>query len=467
MSESSVFFENVLLKFILTNSDVREKTMPILNTELFSKKENVSIVNAIQKLTKKYGKFPTLAELRLDLSESNAFDQLNEIVNLDVSEFESEFLLDEIEEFIKKKLISNVNVNIAMALNDNENKLSDFPDILREAIAFSFDTKIGLEVFKEAERLYNHFHTRDKVIKTGIKLLDKYTDGGFHEKTLTLFLGQTNLGKSLILCSLAVYSLMQNKNVLYISCEMSENKMSERILQNVFDMSIENIRMIPKTRFLEKFSDIAKQYKSRFVMKEYPPSSINTNHIRNLLKELEVRSKFVPDIIYIDYIGIMLPTTKNNVDNTYVQMKKVSEEVRALSVEKEIPIVSALQTNRKGYGDTEIDLTNVSDSIGIASTGDIIIGITQSDVLKNQGKYCWIFLKNRYGPKDFRITVNVDYETMKIFDDEDTKEDPININNPHNKQKVVNDKSNEASNIIQTSMQSDYNSKFKKVIDYE
>jgi len=302
--------------------------------------------------------------------------------------------------------------------------------------------------------------------------LNKCIDGGFHEKSLTLFMAETNMGKSLIMASLAVDSMLRNKNVLYITCEMSEDKISERVMSNLFDVNLHDLRLLPKNTFHEKFIKIRKEAQKKIIIKEYPPRAINANHIRNLVKDLEVRKKFKPDIIYVDYLGILLPIFKNKQDNTYLEVKRISEEIRALAVEMAIPFVSAVQTNRKGFGDAEIDLTDISDSIGTAATADVIIGVTQSKEFKEQGKYQWIMLKNRYGINKFGFPVNVDYDKMRITDDEDGNGAPTAAS--FSKNSTVGGGSNGDKNAVDKAIEEtrnvlnkDRKDKFGKTIEFE
>jgi len=575
-----IFFEKVLIKLLFTNTEVSEKTIPFLIPEIFEDHKNIQLIKTIISLMEKYEHFPSVPEMKIELDNEEVYNRLIEIMNLDISEYRTEFLNGQIEEFIRNKLVHNVNVDIAMSLNnENDELLKQSPDKLREAIAFSFDTKVGLDFLDEEERLYNHLHNKDRVIPTSITQLNRLIEGGFHCKSLTLFMAEcvdentmvnirykrngkviikkiknwlsvnvrsfymekwiektlslkevknllkenvvevtspdgwvpvtkyiekgnkvawnlevddisvlssakhlyetnngwkftkdldceidliltenglknfkisktnkkikvvdisvnhknhryytngisshnTNLGKSLIMTSLAVDCILKNKNVLYISCEMSEEKISERIMANMFDIATEDLKLLPRNKFHEKFEKINSQVNKKIVIKEYPPRAINTNNIRNLIKELKVRKKFIPDIIFIDYLGIMNPIFRNKGDNTYLEVKRISEEVRALAVELGLPIISAVQTNRGGFGDSEIDLTDISDSIGTAATADIIIGVTQSEDYRKIGKFNWIMLKNRYGLNKHVFPVNVDYYKMRVYEDDDAK----------------------------------------------
>jgi replicative DNA helicase len=465
-----IFFEKLLIKFLFINEMVRERVLPFLKPEIFDDKKNLTIVKDIIEFNYRFEKFPTVPELKIDMKDEGAFNQLLELMDVDVSEYSTEFLLEEIEEFFRKKLINNVNTEVAMALiNDKMEDIKQFPDKLRESIAFSFNTKIGLDILDEEEMLYNSLRERDYVLSSGLRDLDKVIEGGFHEKSLSLFMAETNMGKSLIMGSLAVNSLLMNKNVLYITCEMSEKKISERVMANMFDVNMEDLKMLTRDKFHEKFEKVRKKIDHKFIVKEFPTKSINANHIRNVLKELETKKKFKPDIVYIDYIGIMLPIFKSKSDNTYNEVKRISEEVRGLAVETGFPIVSAVQANRSGFGAAEMSLTNMSDSIGPAATADVIIAVTQTEEFRKAGKYSWQLSKNRYGLNKKKLTVNVDYYKMRVYDTDESEitdgADQITKDPPNSKDKIS--KVNNAVNDVKNVIKKDAKDKFNKMIDFE
>lgn len=262
----------------------------------------------------------------------------------------------------------------------------------------------------------------------------------------------TNLGKSLIMSSLACNNVLANKNVLYITCEMSRNKIAERVLANIFDIEIGDIKMLSKDRFFKEFENKKKILKSKLYVEEFPPNSINANHIRNLLKELKVKRKFIPDIIYVDYLEIMSPIHRYKADSSYLIVKRISEEVRAISMEIGTPIVSAVQSNREGFGQLELDLTNISQSIGTAATADIIIGVTQTEELRNQGKYYWMLLKNRYGLNKKTMAIDVNYFKMRVFENDIVKgseiSDMSNISNPLNEKEKTEKEDKRINDIV-------------------
>lgn len=251
----------------------------------------------------------------------------------------------------------------------------------------------------------------------------------------------TNLGKTLVMSSLATNNILNNKNVLYITCEMSKHKISERTMANMFNLEINDLKNLDKKEFHSYFEHVKKIVKSKFFIEEYPTKSINANHIRNLVKELKTKKKFIPDIIYIDYIEIMNPIHRYKGDGSYSEIKRISEEVRAVAVELGIPIVSAVQTNRGGIGSAQIDLTDISQSIGTAATADIIIGITQTEELREKCLFSWMILKNRYGINKKGFRVCVDYYKMRIW--ETDQENGSEVKDYSKNPKSVNEKNNE------------------------
>lgn len=235
----------------------------------------------------------------------------------------------------------------------------------------------------------------------------------------------TNVGKSLVMGSVAVSNVFDNKKVLYISCEMSEEKIGERVYANALDVPLRDIKNVDKATFMLKSDKFKKKYGQKFKLKEFPTGTLNTNMIRNLIKEFELKQKFVPEIIYVDYLALMRPSFVTKNTNTYESLKYITEELRGLAVEMEIPIVSAVQTGRGGIDSSDLDLTDIAESIGTAFTADIVIAVTQSDEMQAAGKYMWKILKNRYGPKNVRITVLVDYDYMRVSYDRESDADFI------------------------------------------
>lgn len=418
------FYEKLLIKYMFMDKEVREKLIPYLTVDVFDDSACIDIVKLIQKHMEEYQKFPSAKQLKL-VMDGSTWNELVDISNIDTSEYDKDFILDQLEEFFRNKLANEVILEARDGLvNDDRAKLNAAPDKLREALAFTFDTNIGLSVLTDAERMYNSLHDRDKVVSTGLQTLDDLIEGGFHEKSLSLVLAESNLGKSLIKCSLATNSLLQNKNVLYLSLEMSEEKISERVLANLFDINLSDLKMLDKNKFMVKLQEHQQKLESNFYVVAYPPKSINANRIRSILKELHLKKKFVPDIIFVDYLGLMSPNATNKNSNTYSEQKTISEELRAIAVEFGMPIVSAVQTNRNGFGNAELDLTDIADSVGTVATADIIFGVTQTQEMRDSGRYSFLLLKNRYGENKKKRYIGVDYPKMRIYDvKDDSNED--------------------------------------------
>jgi archaellum biogenesis ATPase FlaH len=338
---------------------------------------------------------------------------------MDVSDYSKEFILEELEEFYRKSLIANSLVEMQERINKPTNELQDFPDVFRESLSFTFDSNIGLSFLEDGERMYAALHDKDKVISTGLKSLDKYIAGGLHEKSLSLWLAEVNKGKSLIMTSLSSSLLYHNKNVLYISLEMTEEKIGERIQANLFDINVNDLKLLDKKTFMKKHEALKQLTKSNLVIVQYGAKTVNANKVRSILKDLKMKKNFVPDVIFVDYLGLMTTNNKSKDSNSYTEMKTVSEELRAVFVEENIIGVSAIQTNRSGMNNVDLDMTNIADSIGTAATADLIVAVTQTDEMKEAGRYKFSIIKNRYGLNGQYTLVGVDYPKMRVYDIED------------------------------------------------
>lgn len=408
-------FEDFLIHIMFVDVDAKDKIYPFLKPEVFDDFANKELVKNILRFNEEYNKFPNANELRIAISNEVVYKKLIKILSSNLTVYDKDFLYGEIEEFFKKKMVLDILTSVRENLDENTSAINGIPDKFREALSFSFDNRIGLSYLDDAERMYDSLHNKDRVIPTGITVMDDLIEGGWHEKSLNLFLAETNMGKTLIKCSFAVEALKKNKNVLYISLEMSEEKISERMTANIFQTPIGNLKMMEKKTFIKKIEGVKKTLTSNLVIKEYAPKSVNANKIRSLLKELYIKKNFVPDIIFVDYMGLMIPNTTKKSSNSYEELKIVSEELRAIAVENKCPIISASQLNRGGFGSAEIELTDIADSIGITNTADVIIGITQSEEMRASGMYTFLILKNRYGINKQKCCVGVDYPMMTIY----------------------------------------------------
>ncbi len=437
---SPLFFEKILIKFLFNDIDVREKIIPFLDTEIFDAFETKDIIKLILDFVEEYSKFPTIPELKLKFKNKDSFDCLIECLNIDLGDYDKDFILEEIQDFFKRKMILNEFANGASKLKEeNLSVLNDIPDKIREKLSFSFDTDVGSNVFSEKgrEEFWDFLHRKDRTFSTGISYVDRILDGGFCEKTLNLFLSPSGVGKTLILCSLTANHILQNRKVLYITLEMSEKKIERRIIANLFDVELNNLKKMKRDEFDKKFDQINKKIKDKLIVKEYPAKSLNANRIRNLLKELKVKCKFEPEIIVIDYLGLLTLNNSKKNSNSYEVLKEISEETRAIGQEFGQAMLSAIQTNREGFGLAALNLTNVADSIGIIATADVVIGVTCPPEYAEDGKYCWQFLKNRDNVGGISVNIGVDKPKMRIYADEAEEEkyskDFSNVKKPVNK----------------------------------
>jgi len=438
-----LFIEKVVLKSLFVKDHVRERIIPFLNTNIFHSVEAKIIVKHILQFRAKYNNFPTVSEIQLEIEDDKYNSFLSDCVKLDTTEYTDEHLLDRTEDFIKQSLLFNV---FSEAVDNVDNgklkEIEDIPDKLREIVSFSFNTQIGLDLFSEdgEESMFNHLHDEDKVIPTNIPYFNAAVKGGFHEKALTLFLAATNVGKTLIMCSMASDALLQNKKVLYVTLEMEKHMIGERILANLFDVSLNDLPLMTREKFKLKFEKIRQHIKQNLIIQEYPTKSINANHLRTLVKDLGIKKGFKPDILFIDYIGLMVPIHIRKEENSYTEQKRISEEVRGVAGELGPATVSGVQTNRDGAESSDIDLTNIADSFGTAATADLIIAVTQSDEMREAGKFLWIILKSRYGRNKIKFKVCVDYPKMRITADEEEVE-KMNRNEAPRATRIVDDAS--------------------------
>jgi KaiC/GvpD/RAD55 family RecA-like ATPase len=400
-----------------------------LIVDVFTIFENQEIVKKCLEYREKYNKFPTIREMEIYGLKEDVLLAFTSIQTLDVSEYEDEFILDRIEEFFKKKLIHNQLLKGMELLGDsNASALTSIPDKLRESLSFGFKTNIGLEVFSDEgeQEWYDELHKSSRVIASRIKALDDRIDGGFPEQTISLFLASTGKGKSLVLCALTTNFLMSNKSVLYITLEISKTRMTNRIVSNLFDVNINELKFLSREDVHRKFQQTKSVISSRLVVEEFPQRSINANHIRNLIKELKVKKNFVPDVVVVDYIGIMLPIHKDDSSKGHVELQRITQELRAISQELKHPVLSAIQTNRKGVGSTNVDLNDVAASYDLTHDADLIVAITQSEEQeKTLNQYSWSIIKNRFGMVG-RFVVGVDKFKMRIYDVEQQYATPIN-----------------------------------------
>ena len=313
--------------------------------------------------------------------------------------------------------------------NDEKKSRDAIPSILSDALAVSFDNNIGHDYLENYEERYEYYHRKEEKVPFDLEYFDKISDGGISNKTLTIALAGTGVGKSLFMCNFASSVLLQGKNVLYITMEMAEEKIAERIDANLLDVSIKSIKDLPKSTFENKISKLAAKTQGTLIIKEYPTSSAHSGHFKALLSELALKKSFRPDIIFVDYLNICASTKykQGGSINSYSYIKSIAEELRGLACEAKVPIVSATQTTRSGFGSSDVDLTDTSESFGLPATADLMFALISTEELEQIGQIMVKQLKNRYNDTvvNKRFVVGIDRAKMRIYDCEQSAQDNI------------------------------------------
>ena len=425
--------ENLILKNLIKNEKFCRATLPYIKADYFSDKVEKAIFRTISKFVDTYNDQPTVESIRVILSESNWLAQ--EDVDVAVTQLETmsedestnyDWLMDKTETFCKEKAIHNAVLESIGIIADHKSNKKDkkdkgiIPELLKDALSISFDPTVGHDYDVDAEARYEFYHRKEERIPFDIELLNVITSGGFPKKTLNVLLAGTNVGKSLAMCHFATNNLICGKNVLYITMEMAEERIAERIDANLLDVSLDNLKMVSKAQYMNLIVKSKERAAGKLIIKEYPTSSANVNHFRHLLNELELKKNFVPDIIYIDYLNICSSSRvkMSNTVNSYILIKSIAEEIRGLAVEFNVPIVTATQTNRTGFSNSDVDLTNTSESFGLPATADFMFALINTEELEKLSQLMVKQLKNRYGDvsKNKKFVIGVDRSKMRLYD---------------------------------------------------
>ncbi len=404
-----------IISLLFKEESLRDKIHPFLDEKYFANPLHQEIVRGFLDLKEKTNKFPTAAETRYVLKTEDAKKEFDSCMTVhgDVSvDIKKEY----VKEWFKGRMIIDTIGEMTDGLEDKDpGFILPYLDKLREICAFDFDDSVGLDFAASAERMFGYMHDDSKVVKSGIDAIDKELKGGWHEKTLSLLIAPTNVGKTLCKCSFAANAFLAGKNVLYVTMEMSEEEISKRLFVNVANISMDELESMTREELRKGYSSIIGK-SNRLFVKEYPTGGANTNTLRNLLKELKVKQNFVPDVMFVDYMGIMQPNRHTPGDNTNTKYKTISIELRGLAVEQKLAIVSSNQANRGGFGKAELDLTDTADSIAQTNTADVIMTIGQDNEMRDSGKYNFITSKNRFNRRGKVIQLNVDFSRMKVFE---------------------------------------------------
>ena len=429
--------EFLVLKNLLHNEEYLRKTIPFIKSEYFQDHNQKIVFEEIVDFVNQYNETPTQevlsieVEKRNDINEQTFKELVHLILNLTEEPQEFEWLCDTTEKWCKERAIYLALMeSIQIADGQDNNKAPDaIPSILSDALSVSFDNHVGHDYLQDYEERYALYHKKESKIEFDLEYFNKITKGGLPNKTLNIALAGTGVGKSLFMCHMASSCLLQNKNVLYITCEMAEEKIAERIDANLLNVNIQDITELPKNTFETKVNNLAQKTKGTLIIKEYPTATAHSGHFKSLLNELALKKSFRPDIIFIDYLNICASSryrAGSNV-NSYTVIKSIAEELRGLACEANVPIVSATQTTRSGYGSSDVELTDTSESFGLPATADLMFALISTEELESLGQILVKQLKNRYNDLSIykRFVVGIDRSKMRLFDCEQTAQEDI------------------------------------------
>jgi len=425
--------EQTILRNLIQNEDYLRKALPFLKDEYFTDRSEKVIYDEILSFTNAYNSTPSVEAITLAIKERRNLTNeevekcetyLQEIEQSSKTEQKTDnnWLIDKTEKFCQEKAIYNAVLN-SISILDGKDKTNDkgaIPKILSDALAVSFDNSVGHDYLEDSDGRYEFYHRTEERIPFDLDYFNKITKGGLPKKTLNIALAGTGVGKSLFMCHVAAGAMSQGKNVLYITMEMAEEKIAERIDANLLNVSIDDLIQLPKDLYDKKVKRVKEMTTGKLIIKEYPTASASAVHFRTLLNELNLKKSFVPDIIFIDYLNICCSSRIKagaNI-NSYTYVKSIAEELRGLAVEFGVPVVSATQTTRSGFTSSDPGLEDTSESFGLPATADLMFALISSEELEALGQIMVKQLKNRYSdPSKFkRFVLGVDRSKMKLYD---------------------------------------------------
>ena len=432
--------EQTILKNLVFNEDYLRKVLPFLKKEYFTTNAEKVIYNEITSFTQTYNSSPTIEALSIAVKEKTNLtddevqrceDYLKEIQDNKETSTEIQWLVDKTEKFCQEKAIYNAVLGSISILDgkDKQHDKGQIPKILSDALSVSFDNSVGHDYLENSDDRFEFYHRKEERIPFDLEYFNKITKGGLPNKTLNIALAGTGVGKSLFMCHVAAGCMVQGKNVLYLTLEMSEEKIAERIDANLLNVDIGDLQELPKDIYDKKVARVRDKTTGKLIIKEYPTASASVIHFRTLLNELNLKRSFVPDIIFIDYLNICASSRHkaNSSVNSYSYIKAIAEELRGLAVEFNVPIVSATQTTRSGYGNSDVELTDTSESFGLPATADLMFALISTEELEALGQIMVKQLKNRYNDPTIykRFIVGIDRAKMRLYDCEQTAQKDI------------------------------------------
>ena len=427
--------EQTALSNLIYNEPFARKVLPFIKGDYFSDRTERIVFEEIQKFVDKYNALPNRNSLeveldnRKDLNEDDYKRVLTVVKSLKNDEdVNFDWLVETTEQFCKDKAVYNAIVDGIKIIDgkDKERGVDSLPSILTEALAVGFDNRVGHDYLCDADSRFEFYHKVEDKIPFDLDFFNRITKGGLPQKTLNIALAGTGVGKSLFMCHMAANCLSQNRSVLYITLEMAEERIAERIDANLMNISIDDLHELPKQMYDDKMNAITQKTTGQLIIKEYPTASAHSNHFRGLIKELAIKRSFKPDIIFIDYLNICASSRfkANGNVNSYMYIKAIAEELRGLAVETNVPIMSATQTTRSGFSNSDVGLEDTSESFGLPATADLMFALISNEELDELNQIAVKQLKNRYNDPttNKRFVIGIDRAKMKLYDVEDAQQ---------------------------------------------
>ena len=419
--------ENTILGSLFYKEDYTRKVLPFIKEEYFGNRVEQLLFGEVFKFVEKYNNLPTkdaiLIELnsRRDINEEELQHLKDYVVAVEDSEADEQWLLETTEKFCKDRAVHNAVLEGIKILDNKDKKQTPeaIPHILSEALAVSFDKSVGHDYIEDAEARFKFYHTKEKRYQFDLDYMNRITKGGVPSKTLNIALAGTGVGKSLFMCHVASSYLLQGLNVLYITLEMAEERIAERIDANLLDVTMEDLHDMPKQLYDGKIKKLREKTQGQLIVKEYPTASAHAGHFKSLINELALKKSFRPDVIFIDYLNICASSRfKGGNISSYFYIKAIAEELRGLAVEQNVPIFSATQTTRTGFVSTDIGLEDTSESFGLPATADFMFALMSNEELEQLGQMKVKQLKNRYNDPSVNraFIIGVDRAKMRLYD---------------------------------------------------
>lgn len=430
--------EETILSNLMFNEEYCRKVIPHMNKEYFADSKEVIIASVLINFFNKFNSPPSPEIVNIELSNIKGIsdEEFNSCVKYtntlqEKRDINQNWLLIETEKFCKDRSVYNGIVDSFKIIDgqDKSRTQDAIPSIMTQALSVSFDTRIGHDYFDDAAARFEYYHRKENKIAFDLEIFNKITGGGMSKKTLNIILAATSVGKSMFMCHVATGCLLDGKNVLYITNEMEEERIAQRIDANLMNLTMDELKTIDLDTFNNKINKISEKSRGKLIIKEYPPSSAHSGHYRALIEDLKIKRNFVPDIIMIDYLNICTSAKMKmgGSVNSYTYIKSIAEELRALAVEYDVPILSATQTTRGGFNNTDIDLNDTSESWGLPATADFMFALISTEELEEMGQLMVKQLKNRYGDDNYykKFIIGVDRSKMRLFNAEPSAQENI------------------------------------------